>query len=107
MRVGGGWGVRGWVDEGRGWLGVPPTHVHMHAHARTCTRGKHDNFMQMAASIGFLWNPREYPMMSYAHVHACACVCTCVGAPSHHPHPHPPTPHPWGDPWNQSKFNST
>ena len=27
-------GGEGWVDEGRGWLGVSPTHVHMHAHAR-------------------------------------------------------------------------
>ena len=32
---------------GGGWLGVPP-HAYMHAHAR----GKHDNFMQMAAPIG-------------------------------------------------------
>ena len=38
-----GWGVVG---------GVPPTHVHMHVHARTRMRGKHDNFMQMAAPIG-------------------------------------------------------
>ena len=39
-----GWGVVG---------GCPP---HMctcrHTHARTCTRVKHDNFMQMAAPIG-------------------------------------------------------
>ena len=39
-----GWGG-GWVG---GWLGVPLTHMH----TRTCTRGKHDNFMQMAAPIG-------------------------------------------------------
>ena len=37
------WGVRGWV-----YGGAP----HTHAHARTCMRGKHDNFMQMAAPIG-------------------------------------------------------
>ena len=37
----GGWGVV--------W-GVPPTHVHMHA--RTCTCGKHDNFMQMRPHCG-------------------------------------------------------
>ena len=44
-----GWGVDGW---GGGWLGVPPTHVHMHVHACTCAPVKHDNFMQMAAPIG-------------------------------------------------------
>ena len=68
-----GWGVggcgRGWVDGG-GW-GCPHTHAHahtcMHAHACTCMHGKHDNFMQMAASIGFLGNPWEFPMMSYTH----------------------------------------
>ena len=44
------WGSGGGcMGVGGGW-GVPPTHVHMHAHARTC--GKHDNFMQMAAPIG-------------------------------------------------------
>ena len=31
---------------------VHPTHVYMHAHARTHAHGKHDNFMQMAAPIG-------------------------------------------------------
>ena len=51
-----GWGG-GWMGVGGGW-GVPPTHVHMHAHARMCTHartstcGKHDNFMQMATPIG-------------------------------------------------------
>ena len=53
---GGGW-LGGWVDRGGGWLGgAPHTHAHArartHAHARTCMRGKHDNFMQMAAAIG-------------------------------------------------------
>ena len=42
-----GWGVVG---------GYPHTCAHtracMHAYARTCARGKHDNFMQMAAPIG-------------------------------------------------------
>ena len=54
MGVGGGWGVGGW-----GWGvvgGYPHTCAHAractHAHARTCMRGKHDNFMQMAAPIG-------------------------------------------------------
>ena len=49
--VGGGGGmppqVGGWDG---GCLGVPPTHMHMHACTRMC--GKHDNFMQMAAPIG-------------------------------------------------------
>ena len=88
----------GWVDGGGGWFGsAPHTHAHacacMHAHARTCMRGKHDNFMQMAASIGFLGNPWEFPMMSYAcvHVHACTCVWD---APSHHPLPPSTYPHP-------------
>ena len=43
-----GWGG-GWMGVGGGW-GCPPTHVHMHA--RTCARVKHDNFMQMAAPVG-------------------------------------------------------
>ena len=46
-------GVGGWLDGGGGgglvgWgWGCPP-----HTYTRTCTRGKHDNFMQMAAPIG-------------------------------------------------------
>ena len=42
---------RGWgqVDVGGGGWGVPPRHVHMHAH--TCMHGKHD-FMKMDAPIG-------------------------------------------------------
>ena len=51
-------GVRGWLDGGGGgWMGVggswgvpPHTCMCMHEHAHT--RGKHDNFMQMAAPIG-------------------------------------------------------
>ena len=43
-------GVGGWLDGGGGWLGGALAHVHMHA--RTHMRGKHDNFMQMAAPIG-------------------------------------------------------
>ena len=50
----------GWIGLGGGWIGVVGgtphtcTHAHtcMHAHARTCMHGKHDNFMQMAAPIG-------------------------------------------------------
>ena len=85
MGVGvGGWGGGGWIWVGvDGGLGVAPTHMHMHAHAgthtHTCMHGKHDNFMQMAASIGFLGNAWEFPMMSYVCAHPCACVhvCTC------------------------------
>ena len=69
-----GWVVGGWSGGGCmgwGWLGGTPTHMHMHA--CTCTmHGKHDNFMQMAASIGFLGNPWEFPMMLYTW--ACMCV---------------------------------
>ena len=52
------WGCGGgWVDVGGGgWGGCPhtPAHAcaHMHMHAHTHMRGKHDNFMQMAAPIG-------------------------------------------------------
>ena len=87
-------GGEGWVDGGGGGWGVPHTHVHMHVHARTCTHGKHDNFMQMAAPIG--GNPWEFPMMSYA----CACACMrvhvhmCGEHPLTTPHQHPPTPPP-------------
>ena len=51
------WGWAGWVDGGGRWLGgAPYTCAHAractHAHARTRTCGKHDNFMQIAAPIG-------------------------------------------------------
>ena len=89
----------GWVDVVGGWLGGAPhtrayTCACMHAHARTRTCGKHDNFMQMAASIGFLGNPWEFPMMSYVRAHACACmhVCVCGGHLLTNPHSYPPTP---------------
>ena len=88
---------------GWGWLGVPPhtcTCMHMHTHAHTCMHGKRDNFMQMAAFIGFLGNPWEFPMMSYT----CACVW---GHPLTTPTPIHPSPIPQGGPQNQSKFNST
>ena len=50
-------GVGGWVYGGGGCLGgAPHTRAHArartHAHAHTRARGKHDNFMQMAAPIG-------------------------------------------------------
>ena len=93
------------MGVGGDW-GVPPhmcTCMHMHAHTRTCMRGKHDNFMQMAAPIGF----GEIPGIPYdviharacVHVHACTCVCTCVrGTLSLPPTPIHPPPPPRGDP---------
>ena len=52
--------------EGGGWMGVgvvggcpPHTCTCMRTHARTCMCGKHDNFMQMAAPIGFWGNPGD------------------------------------------------
>ena len=108
-----GWGMGWW-----GWLvvGGAPTHVHMHVHTCTCvphthTHGKHDNFMQMAASIGFLGDPWEFPMMSCmcTCMRACAWVCTCVGGtlspPSTPMHP-PPPPHPPGGRPSESVKNS-
>ena len=105
-----GGGVDGW-----GWgvvWGCPPTCAHacacMHMHACTCTRVKHDNFMQMAAPIGGI--PGN-SLWCHMRVHACmhACMCMCVGDTLSPPPPlstHPPTPQ-GGTPQNQSKFNST
>ena len=98
------WGWGGWVDGGGGWLGgAPHTHAHAcactHAQACTCMHGKHDNFMQMVAPIGF----GEIQGIPYdvirvcacVHVHACTCMCICVhvcgGTLSPTPTPiHPP-----------------
>ena len=94
------WGVGGWVDRGGGWLGgAPHTHAHAHmnacthAHARTCMRGKHDNFMQMAAPIGESMGIPYDVICMCVHVHVCAHVW---GHPLTTPHHHPPTPHPPG-----------
>ena len=101
------------MDGVGGGLGGAPTHVHMHAHgmhAHTCTcmHGKHDNFMQMAASIGFLGNPWEFPMMSYVCMCVCACMCVCMYVGGTLSPPPPPYTHPLErDPRNQSKFNSS
>ena len=92
-RVGkwGGWGVGGW-----GSSGVPPTHMHTHAHTCTCMHGKHGNFMQMATPIGF------WEILGIPYDVTCACMCMWVGCALSLP----PTPPP-GDPRNHSKFNST
>ena len=98
----GSWGWGGWVDGGGGWLGGGPhTHTHArtctHAHARTHTRGKHDNFMQMAAPIGFGEIPGiPYDVIRtcmYMCAYACMCVCMWVGCTlSPPPTPiHPPS----------------
>ena len=79
-------GGGGWVYGG-GW-GVPPTCAHTRA------RGKHDNFMQMAAPLG------ESLRIPYDVI--CACVRMHVGGTLSPP----PTPQ-GGHPQNQSKFNST
>ena len=91
-----GWGV-GWMGVGGGW-GVPLhtcTCTHMHTCAHTCTCGKHDNFMQMAApNWGNTW---EFTMMSYVRVCACACVRVHACAHGWHApsyHPPPPSTHP-------------
>ena len=103
-------GVRGWVDGVGGWVdgvesgwGCPP-------HTCTCMRGKHGNFMQMAAPIGFgetLGIPYDV-ICTCVHVHACMCICTWVGCSLSPPaNPIHPPPHPQGGPQNHSKFNST
>ena len=83
--LGGGWGVIG-------WLGAPHTCAH------TCTH-MHIYTLNMIISIAN---------------GMCMCTCMCVhvhmcgGNPLTTLHPHPPTPTPQGgDPWNQSKFNSS
>ena len=57
-------------------------------------RGKHGNFMQMAAPIGF----GEIPGIPYDVIHACVHMRMHVHVGEVHPlttpYPHPPTPHP-------------
>ena len=94
---------------GSGW-GCPP-HTCTCMHACTCMRGKHDNFMQMAAPIGGIpGNSLWCHMCMCVHAHVCTHVHVhvCGGHPLTTPtHIHPPPPTPRGDPRNQSKFNST
>ena len=81
------------MGVGGGW-GCPYTCAHAcartHAHARTRTCGKHDNFMQMAAPLG------EYPGIPYDVIRACMHVRVHMGGmhPLTNPHTHPPTPPP-------------
>ena len=111
------WGWGGWVHgvEG-GWMGVeggwgvPPTHVHTHAHARMCT---HAHACVVSMIISCKWPPPlgESLEIPYDVIRACACVrvrahvCmhvhvhVCGVHPLTTPHPHPPTsPPPRGGP---------
>ena len=88
----GGWWmgvVGGWVDGDGGWLGVPPTHVHMHAHTR-----------MVNMIISCKWPPPLGESLGIPYDAICACTCMCMHAhmcgqhplttPTHiHP---PPTP---------------
>ena len=91
-----GMGVDGWGECGWGWC-------HTCVHAHTCTHA-HGCMVNMIISCKWLPPLGESLGIPYVVIHACVCVhthvCMCVEAPSHHPHP-------WGDPQNQSKFNST
>ena len=72
----------------------------MHVHARTCMYGKHGNFMQMAAPIGFgeiLGIPYDVIRTCVRMcMRACACMCMWVGCilspppTTIDPPPHPP-----------------
>ena len=103
------WGVGGgWMRVGGGW-GVPHTHVHVHTHMHT-----HAHACMVNMIISCKWQPPlgESMGISYDVIHVCACMhaCACAHvweAPSHHPTHILPPPTPWGDPRNQSKFNST
>ena len=102
----------GWIWVGGGWE-VHPTYVHvcMHMHAHAC---------MINMIISCKWPPLlwEYLGIPYDVICTCTCVCmhTCVcmcmsvggtlSPPPTHIHP-PPSPTPRGNPWNQSKFNST
>ena len=110
-----GWGVVGGLG-GWGWrlVGGCPPHMCTCTHMHTCT---HMDIYTLNMIISIAngsphWgNPWEFRMMSYTRVHVCACVHVhvCGGHPLTTPHPHPTNPSTpqWGDPWNQSKFNST
>ena len=91
------------LGVGGGVVGGAPTHVYMHAHARTCTHA-HARVVNMIISCKWpsplgesLGIPYDVICM-YTCMHACACAW---GAPSHH------APPPGEGPRNQSKFNST
>ena len=95
-----GWGG-GWIGVRGGW-GVPPTHVHMNAHACTCMHA-HARVLNMIISCKWLPPLGESLGIPYdviracacVRMSACACVCMCVGgtlSPPPPPSTHPPTP---------------
>ena len=106
------WGWEGWVDGGGGGWGMPLTHMHMHTHAHMHTH-THECMINMIISCKWLPPLGESMGIPYdvicvcVHMDACACMCTCVGHPLTTPTHIQPPPTPQGDPWNQSKFNST
>ena len=91
------WGGGRWVWGHLGAWGGVPRHVHMHVHARTCTKRKDKlvRKLQMAATM-------EAAMFIMFNMHACvwarACMCVhvCTHAHMHGgcPHPTPPPPPP-------------
>ena len=97
--VGGwGWGVVG---------GCPHTRAHacMHAHA-------HAHMVNMIISCK--WPPPLGESMGIPYDVICMCVCMCMHVHVGGVHPlttptpiHPPPTPQRGDPWNQSKLNST
>ena len=86
------------MDGGGGCLGsAPHTCAHAcackHTHARTCTRVKHDNFMQMAAPIGGIPGNSLWCHTCMC-MHACMCVHACAHVWGHPLTPPPPSTHP-------------
>ena len=86
------WGG-GWMEVGGGW-GVPPTHVHMHAHARMLNMIISCKWPPpLGKSLGI---PYDVICMC-ACMCACMCMCMCVGGhPLTTPHPIHLPPHPPG-----------
>ena len=95
VALGGGW----WVDGGWGGWGVPPTHLHMHAHACMHT---HTHACVVNMVISCKWLPPlgkslgiPYDVICtcmHVHKHVCACVCTwvrCTPSPPLTPSTHP------------------
>ena len=102
-----GWGLGEW-----GW-GVVGGAPHTCAHVHTCMHA-HAHVVNMIISCKWLPPLGEYLGIPYDVIHkcvgvrACTCMCKWVGctlSPPPPPSTHPPSPR--GDPWNQSKFNST
>ena len=91
-------GGGGWVDEGGGWLGVPPTQMHTH----TCTH-THTHMVNMIISCK--WPPPLGEYLGIPYDVICTCVHVCVHISGVHPPttplpiqgctlPPPPTPPP-------------